>query len=87
MSFIKDPLSITAYGVEWEDWLEGATIDSSTWVLPVEITKDAESIDGALCIIVLSGGTLDDNYPVRNIITFSSGLKEVRTLDISMRTK
>ena len=41
--FFKDPGSITAYTIDWAPWLGTDTISSSTWIVPVGITKTSDA--------------------------------------------
>lgn len=85
--FDKDPQAVLPYYVEWDDWLEGDTIATSTWTLPDGITKESDTHDNTLVTIWLSGGTLDAEYTlVNHIVTNSTPPKEEdRTITIVMR--
>lgn len=74
----------------WLDWpakeLQSASITTSTWLLPVGITNDAESLSGKRVGIRLGGGTDGQDYNVINEIVTSSGEVLHETLVIRCRT-
>ena len=100
----KDPDAVEPYFVVWcsksgtnantaadTGELKGATIATSTWVVPTGITKDSDDT-GAITIagisygvdtvatVWLSGGEAGEEYTLTNRITTSDG----RTLDQSI---
>ena len=100
-TFVKDPDSVESFFVVWiskdgtndasvddSGELQSATISTSSWTVPADITKDSDS-KGAVTIqavvyavntvatIWLSGGTAGTDYTLVNQITTSDS----RTLD------
>jgi hypothetical protein len=72
----KDPSEVKTYTVDWTPQLNsGATISTSTWVLPTGITNSADGIVSAntATSILLSGGTHNTDYACINRITTSDG--------------
>lgn len=89
MVFPKDPNAVMDYTIDWTNWLNsGATIQTSTWTVPSDLTKvsDARDAGNKKTTVVLSGGsaTLGTLYQVENRITTSDGLTEDRSLLIRM---
>ena len=84
--FFKDPGSITAYTIDWAPWLGTDTISSSTWIVPVGITKTSDANTTTKTTIFLSGGsqTLGTIYEITNQIITVATLKELRTFLIQM---
>lgn len=78
MHFIKDPDATKDYGWDWQDWLEGDTITTSTWIVPAGLTNVGESgptiqSDGRITTSVfISGGSLGVTYTITNRITTNS---------------
>lgn len=82
-SFRKDPASVLDYGIDWSDWLDsGETISTSTWTVPVGITKDSESNGDTSTLVWLSGGTAGTTYELANKIVTSDGRTVERTIEI-----
>jgi len=81
--FRKDPASVLDYGIDWSDWLDsGETISTSTWTVPVGITKDSESNGDTSTLVWLSGGTAGTTYELANKIVTSDGRTVERTIEI-----
>jgi hypothetical protein len=72
----KDPNEVKTYTMDWVPQLNtGATISTSTWVLPSGVVNDADGIVSAdtQTSILLSGGTHGTDYSCINRITTSDG--------------
>lgn len=84
----KDPDAELDFGFDWETWLDGDTLATSTWIVPTGITKDSDlfTIIG-VTTIWLSGGTLREVYKVVNRITTIGGRTDDRTLVIKIVPK
>ena len=84
----KDPDAVLDFGFDWETWLDGDTLKTSTWVVPTGITKDSDlfTVVG-IATIWLSGGTLREVYKVVNRITTVGGRTDDRTLVIKVVPK
>ena len=66
----KHPDSSKWYWLRWPaEELDGATISTSSWLLPVGLTLDDEAIIGSLVGLRISGGSLGDDLIVWNNIT------------------
>lgn len=76
----KDKDATLDYQLDWEDWLNGDTIQSSQWIVPNGITKESDSFDSNNTLIWLSGGTIGVSYQVINRIT-TVGTTEQRIED------
>ena len=65
------------FGFDWADWLtnEGATIASSIWVIPTELTEVSSQVLGSITttILELNTGTVGEAYTITNIITTDVG--------------
>jgi hypothetical protein len=90
---MTEPLPITAqktpgetldYPLDYTEWLEGATISSSSWaVTPTGPTISSPQITGNITSCLLAGGTVDQTYTLTNTITSSNG----KTRQVSRRIK
>lgn len=86
----KDPNEVLDYVIDWNSsdepnpgWAVNDTIATSSWTVPVGITKDSDSHGNTTTTIWLSGGTLGETYTLVNRITTVGG----RTLDQTVRIK
>lgn len=75
----KDPNEVLDYLVDWTARLNGDTITSSTWLVPVDITKDSDSFTDTTTTIWLSAGTIG-TLTLTNRVTTAGG----RTMDQSI---
>lgn len=80
----KDENAVLTYSLEWEDWLNGDTIQSSTFTIESlagdtdPLSKDSQSTTGTVTTVLLSGGTTGKLYKVFNTIETTGGLTERR---------
>jgi len=87
----KDPDEVLDYQINWAGTPEvpgplfasADIIATSTWIVPVGITKDSDSDTDTTTTIWLSGGTLGATYEFLNRITTTGG----RTMDQSVRLR
>lgn len=69
----KDPGSDGTFSLEWGDFLDGATIASSSWIIPTGISSASDSHDDYDAFIKIAGGTDDESYELENTIVDSNG--------------
>lgn len=86
-TFHKDPEAVLDYVVDWEDWLDGDTISTSTWTVPTGITKDSDSNSTTTTTIWLSGGTVATRYALVNHIVTAAGREDDRTICVVVKQK
>jgi len=70
----KDPDEIKKYTLDWSAYVNtGATVVTSTWILPSGITNVSDIVDpgGLGTTIKLSGGTAGTDYKLVNRVTTS----------------
>lgn len=67
----KDPDATIQYGIDWEDYLDGAQILSSEWIAEGAIVIESDSYDTTSTAVMLSGGTHGTKYKVTNRITYT----------------
>lgn len=86
--FDKDPNEVLDYKVDWDDddWLNGDTISTSTWIVQSGITKDSDSFTTAVATIWLSGGEAGKSYDITNRITTAASPSRTanRTIEINV---
>ena len=80
--FTKDPEAVLDYQVDWSDWLDDDTIDTSEWTVPAGLTEDSDSNTYTVAKVWLSGGTAGATYAVENKITTTDGRTDERTIYI-----
>lgn len=86
MLYSKDPDAVLDYEVSWASWLAtGETISTSTFAVPVGITKDSESNTTTAATVWLSGGTVGQSYTITNHIVTSQGREDDRSMQIQIR--
>lgn len=73
---------IIDYGFDWTDRLElGETISSSVWSADAGIAVTAPQVDGLVTSAFVGGGTADQRYQVRNVVTTSGGRTFVQSTE------
>ena len=85
--FVKDPEAVLDYKVDWTDWLDGDTINTSAWTVPDGITKDSDNNTTEVATIWLSGGTALQTYVLENKITTTGSRSDERTIYIEVKEK
>ena len=80
MTFTKDPHAVLDYTVDWNRWLAGDTIATSTWLVPAGLTKQAESKTN-------TAATASQSYTVTNRITSAAGRTEERSFTIRVEER
>lgn len=85
--YLKDPISVLDYTVDWSDWLDGDTIATSIWTVPTGITQASETETTTAATIWLSGGTDGSDYTVTNRITTVGGRTDERSIVIVVRNR
>jgi hypothetical protein len=79
----KDPDATLDYKRSWSDWLvAGDTILTSTWIVPIGLTKTSESNTTTTATVWLSGGTVGQSYEITNRITTAQGRTDDRSIQI-----
>jgi hypothetical protein len=78
--FIKDPDAVLDYAPDWTTWLDGDTIDTSTWTVPAGVTSESEDFTTTSTVIWLSGGTAGESYRITNRIVTAGGRTDDRSL-------
>ena len=78
----KHPTATLDYVIDWSNWLGTDTISTSTWSVPVGITKVSDSLDVAKATIWLSGGTDKVSYRVVNTVTSAMGRTETKSIQV-----
>ncbi len=80
-NYRKEPDSITPYEIDWEEWLAGRTLATSTWDAD-GLTIEDESNTSTVAAVQLSGGDWGDVFEVTNHIVASDASEESRTITI-----
>lgn len=83
----KDPSAVLDYAINWEMWLDGDTISTSTWTAEDGITIDSSSNSTTLTTVWLSGGTANTTYTVTNRIVTAAGRTDERSLYIRVKQR
>ena len=83
----KDPDEVLDFVVDWAKPLAGDVIATSTWSVPLGVTKGADMFDATSTTIWLSGGTNGENYELLNRITTAAGRTREQTCKLRVRTK
>jgi hypothetical protein len=83
----KVPKAELNYTIDWEAWLNGDTVSSSTWVVPAGLTSTGQVIDvtNTKTTIKLKDGVVGQTYTVINrIVTTTSAEKDERSFQIQI---
>lgn len=86
MTSLKDPDEVLDYGFAWTAWLGGDTITSSTWVVPVGLTKGTDTFDASTTTVWVSGGVSGSAYTVVNRVVTAGGRTAERALRIRVKS-
>jgi hypothetical protein len=84
--FYKAPSAILDYTINWADALGSGTIASASWALDTGITQASASNTTTTTRIVISGGTVDEDYTATCTIVTAGGLTDVRQFLVRVRT-
>jgi hypothetical protein len=81
----KDPDEVVDYDLSWADQMtaDSDTITTSTWTVPIGITKASSSATTTITKVWLSGGTAGQTYALLNRVITAGG----RTLDQTVNLK
>lgn len=97
--FVKDPDAILIYTFDWandgpndgtlddDGWLQSATISTSTFVVPADLTNVIDTNDTTTASIKLSGGKNGKDYIVTNRIVTNGGETEDRSIQVNVRQR
>ncbi len=77
---LKTPTAVLKYSFDWSDWLDGATIVSSTWTSDAGIAASGIAPVGTITSASVSGGAERTAYRVSNTVTNSAGETDTRTV-------
>lgn len=96
----KDPDAVLDYSIAWDEWLDGDTIASATWTVPVGLTKGSDSVNEAAVVLDgvlrpaasvstcwISGGTNNTAYTVSCRVVTAGGRTDDRSFRILVGTK
>ena len=83
----KDPDDVLDYPLDWSDVLaiDGDAIAGVVWDFPDGLTKQSESVSGALAIAWISGGTDGTRYEIGCRMTTTGGRIYDRRISLSVR--
>jgi hypothetical protein len=84
---LKDPQAVLDYEVKWTEWLDGDTIQTSTFTVAAGLTKDSQTAGTDTATVWLSGGTLGETYLVVNRVVTAGGRQDDREFRVVMQNK
>jgi hypothetical protein len=82
--YTKHPSAELNYGWNLTNWLEGATITAAAWTVPDGLVKLDEQFTSTIVSVKLGGGQLKRTYLVECLVTTNAGLKDVRSLQLTI---
>ena len=95
----KDPQAVLSYGFDWANmgdndgtasdygWLQGDTIATSTWAISGDdalLINDSDNSSNTETSIILSAGTVNENYLVTNHIVTAGGFEDERSIYVQV---
>lgn len=83
----KDPDEVLDYQLDWSARLDGDTISTVTWTVPVGLTKGAESNTTTSATVWLSSGTLHQTYSIGCRITTAAGRTMDQTIKLRIKSR
>ena len=72
------------FGNDWELWLAGDTLATSTWIAEEGITEDGTPFTTTFATVWLKDGELGKTYKVTNTITTAAGRVNVRPIFVTI---
>lgn len=84
VTFLKDPLALLDYTIDWREWLVDDTILTSTWTVPSGIASAGAIYSPTTTTIWLTGGVSGSPYSIYNTITTVGGRTEKRTFKVNV---
>jgi len=89
-SIEKDPIAVLDYGWDWNDWLDGDSISTSTWSISgadSSLTEASSSVAAGIATIWMSGGTDGVIYTVTNKVVTAGGRTDERSFMVNMSNR
>lgn len=83
----KDPDEVLDYEFDWSARLADDTISAVTWTVPAGLTKDSQSVTGAVAVVWLSGGTDGEAYDIGCRVETAGGRTYDETIRLPVRTR
>lgn len=80
--YLKDPVDVLDWQINWATWLGVDTIVTSTWTVPTGITQVTETETATAATIWLSGGTAGQSYTIANKIVTTLGRTKKQSITI-----
>lgn len=92
MSFyLKDPQARVDYAIDWSPYLDGQAIETSLWVVVPEeedgISVEEDSFEPGRTAARLAGGVIGHSYMVCNMVTFSDGTTDIRSITLRVEER
>jgi hypothetical protein len=92
MSFyLKDPQSRLDYAIDWTPYLAEQSIEASLWaVVPDEpggVAAEETSFEPDRTAARLAGGLTGHSYSVSNLVTFSDGTTDIRSITLRVEER
>jgi hypothetical protein len=82
--YSKEQDSITTFGIDWSQWLDGRTITASAWDTD-GLVDEADSFTTTSTSIQLSGGLWTESFTVTNTVTLNTSDIESRSIVINIQ--
>jgi hypothetical protein len=87
-NYLKDPDAKLDYGFDWSDWLaSGETIITSTWAVPLGLTKVSDSFSTTATTVWVTDGTVGEAHVITNHITTSAGREDDRSHTLKIKDR
>jgi hypothetical protein len=78
--YVKDPDAILDYYINWEPWLLGDPIETSSWNATGTISMGEQLLLGQVTGIWVSGGVVGERATLTNHILTAGGRVDDRTI-------
>jgi hypothetical protein len=80
--FLKAPLEVLDYQIDWSTWLDSDTISASVWSLDTGIVNDSDNNSTTDTTVWISSGTDNTTYTAENTITTAAGRTAIRSFKL-----
>lgn len=85
---IKDPNEVLDFEIDWTARIGTADpIETVTWTIPSGITKTAQTFEGLVTAVWLSGGTTGASYSVGCLVETEGGRIFDQTVILPVKTR
>lgn len=85
IAYRKDPNALLDYAIDWSAWLpDGDAITTAVWTVPDGLTRDHDTLAGAVATVWIGGGAVGTVYRLTCQISTAAGRSAERSISIEV---